>query len=319
MSEPVDEPNPVLVEVVRSGFTESVHRGSLVVLDPAGRTALALGDVTSPVFPRSSNKPMQALGMLRAGLELDDEADLALVCASHSGEPVHVDRVLALLARHGLTEDDLGCPQDWPLHEDSRGEAQRRVTMNCSGKHAGMLATCVQQGWDTASYLDPAHPLQVVIAKVVEELTGAPIAEVGVDGCGAPLFALSLTDLAGAISRLVTAAPGTDLRRVADAMRAHPHLVAGTGRVDTDLMAAIPGLLVKGGAEGVHIMALPTGTTLALKIDDGAPRARTPLLAAILAALGIDPPPLNTAILGGGEPVGEVRLPDDLIPSALRA
>ncbi|MCG8919570.1 asparaginase [Actinokineospora sp. PR83] len=307
----------MLAEVVRSGFTESVHRGSLVVLT-GDRVRLAVGDVDSPVFPRSSNKPLQALGMLRAGLDLDD-ADLAIGCASHSGEAVHVDRVLALLARHGLTEDDLGCPEDWPLHEDSRGDRRRRVTMNCSGKHAAMLATCAQLGWDTASYLAPAHPLQAAIAATVTDLTGTPIPAVGVDGCGAPLFALSLTDLATACSRLVTAPPGTRRRRVADAMRAHPHLVGGTGRIDTALMDAVPGLLVKGGAEGVHVLALPDGTTLALKVDDGAARARTPVLGAVLEFLGHQPPPLDTVVLGGGEPVGEVRVPAGLFGSGPRA
>jgi len=308
----------VLAEVVRSGFTESVHRGSLVVLT-GDRVRLAVGDVDSPVFPRSSNKPLQALGMLRAGLDLGDDADLAIGCASHSGEAVHVDRVLALLARHGLAEDDLGCPEDWPLHEDSRGDRRRRVTMNCSGKHAAMLATCAQLGWDTASYLDPAHPLQAAIAATVTDLTGTPILAVGVDGCGAPLFALSLTDLATACSRLVTAPPGTRRRRVADAMRAHPHLVGGTDRIDTALMGAVPGLLVKGGAEGVHVMALADGTTLALKVDDGAARARTPVLGAVLEFLGHEPPPLDTVVLGGGEPVGEVRVPAGLLGSGPRA
>jgi L-asparaginase II len=156
--------NPVLVEVARSGFVESVHRGAVVVTAPDGTVRAALGDVDTPVFPRSSNKPFQALGMLNAGLEISDD-DLALACASHSGESGHVERALAVLAAAGLAEDDLHCPPD-----------PRRAAMNCSGKHAAMLTTCVQRGWPTATYTDPDHPLQRVIADTVVELTGEKIA-----------------------------------------------------------------------------------------------------------------------------------------------
>ncbi|WP_007025799.1 asparaginase, partial [Saccharomonospora iraqiensis] len=216
--------NPVLVEVVRSGVVESVHRGALLVTAPDGSVRAALGDVTSPVFARSANKPFQALGMLRAGLEVDD-TDLALVAASHTGEPGHVDRALTLLSAAGLGEGDLRCPPE-----------PRRAAMNCSGKHAGMLATCVRQGWSTADYTDPAHPLQRTIADTVTELTGEPIAATAVDGCGAPLFAFSLTGLARAFATVART-------RVGAAMRAAPWLVAGTGREDTLLMLALPGLL----------------------------------------------------------------------------
>jgi L-asparaginase II len=179
--------------------------------------------------------------------------------------------------------------------------------MNCSGKHAGMLATCVANGWPTGSYLDPAHPLQVAIADAVTDLAGEPIAAVGVDGCGAPVFAFSLTALANSFLRLVEAAPGTHERRVADEMRAHPALVAGTGVEDTVLMEAVPGLLVKSGAEGVAAAAMAGVGAVALKIEDGAARARTPVLLDALNALGVETPAMEELVLGGGEPVGEVR------------
>lgn len=305
------------MEVCRSGFVESVHRGSVLVTDPHAGTVVALGDTDSPVFPRSSNKPMQAVGMLRAGAELDGAA-LAIAAASHSGEPAHVSQVRALLAGAGLSEADLGCPPALPGHDPAAhallasGGTAGRVYMNCSGKHAGMLHTCVRAGWPTADYLDPAHPLQVALADAVATLAGESIAATGVDGCGAPLFALSLRALATAFTRLVTAPAGSPERRVADAMRAHPHLVAGTDRDDTLLMRGLPGLLVKGGAEGVHVAALPSGAVVAVKIDDGASRPRMPVLVGGLRRLGLRGDVLDqlaeTPVLGGGRQVGAARL-----------
>jgi L-asparaginase II len=298
----------IVAEVVRSGFVESVHHGSVAVLGGAG-----CGDVTGPVLPRSSNKPMQTVGMLRAGLAPADGADLALISGSHFGEPFHVRRVRDILAGAGLTVDALRCPASLPLSEPARdawlrgGGGPERVLMNCSGKHAGMLATCVVNGWPVAEYLDPKHPLQVAMAAAVTELSGEPIAATGVDGCGAPVFAFSLTGLARAFQRLVDAEPGTPERRVADEMRAHPELVAGTAADDTQLMRAVPGLLAKGGAEGVVAVAVPGAGAVAIKIEDGAMRARTPVLLAALRRLGVEVPDMRELILGGGEPVGEVR------------
>ncbi|WP_328613048.1 asparaginase [Amycolatopsis sp. NBC_00355] len=306
--------NPVLAEVVRSDFVESVHRGALVVTGPEGDVRLALGDVTSPVFPRSSNKPLQAVGMLRSGLDFTGE-DLALTCASHSGEPSHVKRVLELLQAAGLTEDDLACPADFPLHVPSMRDAAepRRVMMNCSGKHTGMLTTCVRAGWPTAGYEAPDHPLQQAIAAAVADLTGEPIAHTGVDGCGAPLFAFSLTGLARAFGRVGSASGGPEAT-VAEAMRANPWLVAGTGREDTELMSAVDGLVAKGGAEGVQAFSLPDGFAVALKIDDGAKRACAPLAVEALRFLGVDVSDLGElahgSVLGGGRPVGEIRVPE---------
>ena len=302
---------------------ESVHRGSVVVLAPDGGVRLALGEVNEPVFTRSCNKPLQTLGLLRAGLDLPDDADLAVGCGSHSGEPEHVHQVLGILDKSGLAESDLGCPHDWPMNEAARnrviagGGGKRRAAMNCSGKHAIMLATAVQQNWPTATYLDPEHPAQQAIADAVTQMTGEDIHTIGIDGCGAPLFALTLTGLATGYSRLMLAPDGTHEHRVADAMRTHPHLVGGTDRDDTELMQAIPGLLVKGGAEGVHAMTLPDGTSMAMKIDDGAPRPRTPILVGVLRALGYDAPELEDKaerdILGGGVPVGAARLREGLL------
>ncbi|MEV4599592.1 asparaginase [Amycolatopsis sp. NPDC049253] len=304
---------PVLVEVERSGLVESVHRGSLVITAPDGSVTHFVGDVTSPVFPRSSTKPLQGVGMLRAGLGYDG-ADLALACGSHSGEPGHVERVAAMLVAAGLDESALACPPAYPLHEPTMhaATAPLRVTMNCSGKHAGMLATCVAAGWPTDGYEEPDHPLQKALADTVVELTGEPIATTGVDGCSAPLFAYSLTGLAHAFGRLVQASPGSEELRVADAMRAHPWLVAGTDREDTALMGAVPGLLSKIGAEGVLAFALADGTAVALKMSDGAKRGCAPLAVAVLAHLGVDVSGLealaNPPVLGGGRPVGRLRV-----------
>jgi L-asparaginase II len=306
--------NPVLAEVVRSGFVESVHRGALVVTGPEGAARLALGDVVSPFFPRSSNKPLQAVGMLRAGLGFAGE-DLALACASHSGEPGHVKRVLELLDAAGLREDDLACPPDFPLHVPSMRDAAepRRVMMNCSGKHTAMLTTCVRAGWPVSGYASPDHPLQRALADTVASLTGEPIAHTGVDGCGAPLFAFSLTGLARAFGRIAAASDGP-AAEVASAMRAHPWLVAGTGREDTVLMSGVEGLVAKAGAEGVQAFALPDGFAVAMKLDDGAKRACAPLAVEALRYLGADVSGLeelaHPEVSGGGRPVGEIRVPE---------
>jgi L-asparaginase II len=298
----------IIAEVVRSGFVESVHHGSVAVLGGTSR-----GDVTSPIFPRSSNKPLQTVGMLRAGLVPRDDSDLALISGSHYGEEFHVRRVRDILEAAGLEPGALGCPAALPLSSFARDEWLRvqggpePILMNCSGKHAGMLATCVANDWPLDSYLDSKHPLQVAIADAVSDLAGERIAATGVDGCGAPVFAFSLTALARSFSRLVSAAPGTFERRVADEMRAHPTLVAGTGADDTVLMTAVPGLLAKGGAEGVVAVAVPDRGAVAIKIEDGAMRARTPVLLDELRRLGVSVPSISEPVLGGGEPVGEVR------------
>lgn len=308
---------PVLAEVVRSGLVEGHHRGSLVLLAADGSVHKALGDTTSPMYPRSCNKPMQAAAVLRSGLELHDER-LALAAASHSGESFHRELVATMLAEHGLDEEQLRCPPDLPL---DRAEAERylaaghqrgRIAMNCSGKHTSMLAACAYNGWPLETYLDPTHPLQRQIADVIAEAAGEPAAHTGVDGCGAPLTAISLTGLARAFRSFVLAAEGSAERRVADAMRAHPEYVAGTRRHDTTLMRGMPGALAKMGAEAVQAVALPDGRALAFKIDDGGARALAPVLAAALRVLSVDAPVLTelesrAQLWGGGHPVGAVR------------
>ncbi len=310
-----------IAEVVRSGFVESRHHGSVAVLDASGQAVAGLGDPYGPVFPRSSNKPMQAVAMLRCGLSVDD-ADLAVVAASHSAEPSHVERVRAMLERAGLDESALACPPDLPLSAAARADVLRaggrptRILMNCSGKHAGMLLTCVAAGWSIVDYVDPGHPLQVACRAAVEELTGESVTSVGIDGCGAPVFALSLTGLARAFLACVEAPEGAPQRRVADAMRAYPELMSGAGREDALLMRTAPGLLAKGGAEGVLAAAVPGVGAVAVKVDDGAERARLPVLFAALRRLGVASEALDrlahVPVLGGGRAVGEVRIPPTL-------
>ena len=311
------EVNPVVAEVVRSGLTESWHRGAIAGVAADGTQVISAGATGVPFFPRSANKPLQATAMLRAGLELDGEL-LALAAASHSGEDFHVDGVRKILSGAGLTEDDLGCPPSWPLDQVTarrliaRGEDMSRIRMNCSGKHAAMLATCVLNRWPTAGYLAQDHPLQQAIRGTVEELAGQRSPAVGVDGCGAPLFALTLAGLARSFLALVLAAPGSPERRVADAMRAYPAWTSGTTRDERLLMDAVPGLLVKGGAEGVDAFALADERGVragAVKIDDGAHRARTPVTVAALRLLGAEvPEELATApVIGGEAEVGVIR------------
>ncbi|MGE7433584.1 asparaginase [Kitasatospora sp. NPDC001175] len=307
---------PVLAEVIRSGFVEGRHHGSLVLLAADGSVQLALGRPDAPVFPRSTAKPFQAVATLRAGLPIEGEL-LALAASSHSAEPFHREAVREILRRAGLTEDALRTPADLPLDQVEAeallgsGGQRSPIMMDCSGKHAGWLAACVANGWDTGSYLDPAHPIQQLAREALAESTGESAAHLGVDGCGAPLLSVSLTGLARAYRALVLAEPGTPQRRVADAMRAHPEYVAGTRRADTWLMRAVPGALSKMGAEAVQVVALADGRALAFKIDDGAERARGPVLAEALQRLGVRHEVLDrigTAPLhGGGAVVGEVR------------
>jgi L-asparaginase II len=312
----------VLAEVVRSGFVESRHRGSVAVIAADGQVVHAAGPAAEPVFPRSSNKPFQAAAMLRCGLKLDGEL-LALAAASHSGEDFHVAGVREILSSAGLTEGDLRCPPDMPLDQQASqammraGAGPDRVHMNCSGKHAAMLATCVSAGWPTASYTHPQHPLQQEIRATIGRLAGETVSAVGVDGCGAPLMAISVIGLARAFRAVVLAEPGTAERAVADAMRAHPEWTSGTARPERALMAAVPGLLLKSGAEGVEGFALADGRAVAFKIEDGAARGRVPVTVAVLGWLGAELLPATDVatlrslatvpVLGGGKVVGEIR------------
>jgi L-asparaginase II len=317
MAEPARDGGVELVDVVRSGFVECVHRGSVIALDAAAGVVVKAGEPDRPWYLRSVAKPLQAVGMVRAGLQLDPPG-LALAAASHSGEHVHVRRIRDLLTRHGLPEIALVCPPALPLGEDAAhgvlaaGGGKARVFMNCSGQHTAMLLTCQASGWPIDGYAAAEHPLQLAIRATLEDLAGEPVAAAGVDGCGPPTFALSLTGVARAYLRLVMADPGTPERDVADAMRAHPELVGGTGRDVTRLMTGVPGLLAKDGAEGMYAVALPTGQAAAVKISDGAARARMPALVGALRRLGVDALVLDelaeTPVAGAGHQVGAVRL-----------
>ncbi len=306
----------MLVEVVRSGFDESHHRGSLVGLAADGSVAFAIGAVDVPVLPRSSNKPMQAVAMLRAGLELDGRL-LALACASHSGEPFHLEGVREILATAGLDETALQTPPDYPVDEVEKvayvagGGKPSPLLMNCSGKHAAMLATCARNGWPTASYRDAGHPLQQAVRAAIEDLAGEDVAVTGVDGCGAPVFGFSLTGLARAFRTIAVASPGTAEHRVAAAIRAHPTWLGGTRRDVTHLVEGVPGLIAKDGAEGVYAASMPDGRAVALKVEDGSQRARPCVMSAALTRLGVDEPVLaemaSSPVLGGGQPVGDLH------------
>ena len=299
MGEPVGGFTPAASRWPRSSATVGRvrHRGSVVLLGPDGAVVESIGDIEGPIYGRSSNKPLQAVGLRRAGLAFGPD-HLALVCGSHRGQPFHVDAVRTMLASAGLGVEALGCYPDYPLSEEARfdvvlsGASRSPVYMNCSGKHAGMLVTCVHNSWPTAGYLAVDHPVQEGLASTYADLVGEPVARTGVDGCGAPVFAASLTGLATAFLRLVDAEAGTHERAVADAMRAHPEMVSGTDAdaVDTHLMRAVPGLIAKSGAEGLMAMAAPGVGAVAIgKVDDGAMRAAAaPLLASALTRLGVE-------------------------------
>ena len=311
----------VVAEIVRSGFVEGHHYGSWVALAPDGSVSASAGEVHAPLLPRSCNKPVQALGMVEAGLALEGEL-LALASASHSGEPFHVEAVRRILAGAGLAEDALQTPPDYPLDDAAREEVIRSggtrapVLMNCSGKHAAMLATCVGSGWPTESYLDPDHPLQRAIATTFAATTGETVEHVAVDGCGAPLLSTSLVGLARAFSRIATTTDGP-AARVAGAMREFPEYVSGTHRDELALLRAVPGAIAKAGAESCYVVALPDGRAFATKTDDGAARARAVVMAALLEHEGVTGEPGvdgeavrrtgRSPLLGGGKQVGEIR------------
>ncbi|MFI1239544.1 asparaginase [Nocardia salmonicida] len=306
-----------LVEVVRSGFRECVHRGSVVILDAFGTPTLELGEIHGPIFPRSTNKPMQALALLRNGFDPVDDDELAIATASHFGEPDHIALVRRLLDRFGFTAEDLACPPDLPFEEKARaaaitGDGQSPLYMNCSGKHAAMLATCAINDWPRTGYLEIEHPIQQAVLATVADVTGEPETDLGIDGCGLPIVPVSLINLARAFAGFTTAESGTAPRRIADAVRANPRVISGTGGPDLSAMSATPGLFCKIGADGVHAGALPDGRAFAYKIEDGHDRARMPLTLAILRELGVEWTDQHTrlaatAVLGGDARVGVIR------------
>lgn len=306
--------NPVLVDYVRSGFVESTHTGSVVLLASDG-SQHSLGNPPPQIYPRSSLKPLFATGLVSAGLELTAR-QLALATASHSGTDEHAQVAREILGSAGLTEDALRCPPDLPREVDDlvalirAGGSADRAHHNCSGKHAAMLATCVLKSWPTEGYLDPTHPLQVHLRATVTDLAGEEPGAPGVDGCGAPVWQMSLPALARAIARIATASDTTPEGRVAAAARSHPELVGGRRQCVTELMQYVPGLLSKEGAEGVWVAALNDGRAMAAKIDDGAMRALPAILAATLRAWGYSGQPIDRwaadPVVGGGQPVGAI-------------
>ena len=312
----VDDFVPVAV-TTRSGFDESVHHGAVVALGPSGDVEFAVGNPGSLVYPRSSNKPMQAVAMVRAGLRLPADL-LALVCASHDGTAAHLAAARRILASAGLTEADLANTPSMPLDEQSALEALRHgggataLQMNCSGKHSGMLATCVLNGWaHDASYLDVEHPLQRLVTETIDDLCAEPHAHIGVDGCGAPAHVMSLLGLARAFRSIATGEGGSGCDEVRGAMTSNPVMVGGSERDVTLLMQQVPGLMAKDGADGVFAAALPDGRAVAMKIADGGDRARPPVMVAALARLGVDvsavAPFIESRIMGHGRVVGTVR------------
>jgi L-asparaginase II len=315
-----------LAVVERSGFIESRHAGAAVVLAPDGTVATTLGEAGALILPRSSLKPLQALAFLTAGASLEGEK-LALSTASHTGTDRHVAVARAILEQAGLDEDALACPAAWPEDRSARDELVRelgspaRIRMNCSGKHAAMLRACVATGWPTEGYLDVAHPLQAHIREVIERLTGEKIAHTAIDGCGAPVYAITLTGLARSIHRIGTASDRSPfaLHRVAGslvrAVRENPWTIEGPGRPDTIAIETID-VFTKGGAEAIMVMVAANGTTVALKMLDGGARASTLVAATLLARAGAisesDLASLEAAlpleVLGGGQPVGRIRV-----------
>ncbi len=305
--------NPILIELTRGELVESVHRGAIAIVDEDGALVFALGDVEAAIYPRSSLKPIQALPLVESGAEISEE-EVALACASHSGEPMHTTRIAAWLARIGCDDNDLACgahpPRYEPVWEEmiKRGESPRRIHNNCSGKHTGFLALARHWNIATQGYERRDHPVQQAVRQTLSDLSGIADFKWGIDGCTAPNFALPLSGFARALAKLPKRGP-----RIISAMIAHPELVSGTGRVCATLMRAMDGhAAVKSGAEGVYAAIVPErGLGIALKIDDGAGRAAETAMAAILAKLGLlagDHALINAPILNTrGKKVGERR------------
>jgi len=299
----------VLAEYVRDGVVESVHRGYLVALNSDGSVNLALGTSEQLIFPRSTIKSIQGAAMVRAGLKLEPRL-LALGCSSHSGSEEHLTAVREILSKAHLDESALQCMLDKPLGDAERRawgyKPATRISMNCSGKHAAMLLTCVTNGWPIENYLDPAHPLQVAIKKELETLAGETITLTSTDGCGAPLFLISVLGLARAI-RAITISTDPVHQSVLDASRAYPEMVAGKGRLTTQMIEAVPGLYMKDGAEAVEVASMPDGRTLVFKVSDGSLRPFRVLVHAGLKRLGIDSPYEAENVLGGDRVIGAIR------------
>lgn len=315
-----------LAVVQRSGFVESRHVGSAAVVNADGELVCSLGDTAAPVMARSTLKPLQALAALEAGAKVDGE-HLAIACASHVGTALHVALVREVLGQAGLTEQALRCPSEWPIDRASRdalvrsGEPSSTVFMECSGKHAAFLSACVAAGWPTETYLHADHPLQRLVRETIARFAGEQVRFSGVDGCGAPVHAVSLAGLARAMSRFATSQPSSpfaifrNAAGVWDAVVHNPWTVQGAGNPDSVVIEEL-GILAKSGAEGMQVLVAPNGVAAAVKVLDGSSRAGMLVgLQLLLAAGAIDAtaaqsvlPKLGLTILGGGTPVGGVQL-----------
>jgi L-asparaginase II len=312
-----------LAAVTRGELVESVHRGRFAVFDPWGNALEAFGDPEAYVYLRSSAKPFQALPLILSGTAdafgLTDE-ELAVACASHNAEEPHLAAVRSILEKAGLSEDDLQSGAHPPIYAPAdaklirNGEEPRPIHSNCSGKHSGMLAVCVHEGYETLDYRDPGHPLQRRILALIAAVCGVEEDEVLIagDNCGVPAFALPLRSFATGLARIATGKELPDhlvdaALRIRDAMRAHPFLVAGTGRFDTEIMQRTH-LLVKGGAEAVLAVGNPEGWGMALKISDGSQRAVRPVALAALEHMGVRVGDGDSIVRGlHGEEVGEIE------------
>jgi len=298
----------VLAKVTRGELVESLHLGHLIVLNADGSTYLFKGSPELPIYPRSAVKSLQAAAMLKAGLKVEAN-ELAIICASHSGSQKHIDLVTKMLTSRDISISQLKNVADKPLGEKEKftwGEKSvSQLAQNCSGKHAGMLITCQQNGWDMNSYLDLDHPLQVAIKNEIEALASEQVSAVSVDGCGAPLFAISLAGLARAISNLVKSKDDLH-QQIILACTKYPELVAGDGRLTTRMMKSVPGLFMKEGAEGVEVCALSDGRVIAIKIIDGSWRPVAPIIMEIFNRWGVEMPDESVKIHGGSSAIGEV-------------
>lgn len=305
---------PLLVEVERSGLIESTHLVDVAVVDGSGAVTAWAGDPATVAYLRSSAKPVQAAVCLDNGWQPPGVEQLAIACASHNGEPRHIDAVRATLAAAGVGEEELRCPAAWPLLPDAAVVAGRPapIVHNCSGKHAAMLATSSSKGWPLDDYRSAGHPMQRAVLTTIEDLAGRASRHTGIDGCGVRTFAFTLAEAASIFGRLDARAPN-----VLDAMTAYPFLIAGTGRLDTAIMEAVPGIAIKGGAEGIVCGVIrERGTGFTMKSRDGTQRARDVATVEVLRMLGAlgDPLPVtlapyaDPAILGAGDRVGSITV-----------
>ena len=297
----------VLAELIRNDVVESQHVGHFVALETDGSILLQKGDPTQLIYPRSSYKAVLASAMVRSGVKLDPRL-LALTCSSHSGLPMHQEGVLEILRLAGLDEGALQNIKGKPLDEAAALATSEptRLAMNCSGKHAGMLLGCSVNGWPTNNYLEPGHPLQQAFKNELENLAGERVSHTAVDGCGAPLFLISLLGLARAI-RALTISTDPVRQSVVDACRSFPEMVAGPERMTSIFMAKHPGLFMKSGAESIMVGAVEDGRSFAFKVNDGGMRPRSAISLAGLRLLGINAVDTLENVYGGDRVVGCIR------------